>query len=83
MSYMWMKALKRSQVYPTQVLPRTGSGLSRMATPTTPKPASSSPATSIVVPESCPILPASPKSLSRASSLSSRASLPPPTIVEE
>ncbi|KAL6593204.1 hypothetical protein ACP70R_049088 [Stipagrostis hirtigluma subsp. patula] len=73
-----------TEVYPTQVLPRTGSGLSRTATPATPKAASSSPAsTSIVVPESCPVVPASPKSLSRASSLSNRVGPSPPTIAEE
>ncbi|KAL6865008.1 hypothetical protein ACP4OV_016159 [Aristida adscensionis] len=73
-----------TEVYPTQVLPRTGSGVSRTATPATPKVASSSPAsTSVVVPESFPIVPASPKSLSRASSLSNRASPPQPTIAEE
>ncbi|KAG8085148.1 hypothetical protein GUJ93_ZPchr0010g8192 [Zizania palustris] len=62
-----------TEVYPTQVLPpapaRTGSGLSRSVTPATPKMALSSPASSsIVVPESCPPLPASPESLSRVSS---------------
>ncbi|XP_062180876.1 uncharacterized protein LOC133885218 [Phragmites australis] len=72
-----------TEVYPTQVLPRTGSSLSRTAAPATLKPASSSPAsTSIIVPESCPIVPASPKSLSPASSLSNKASPPPPTIAE-
>ncbi|RLM97939.1 uncharacterized protein C2845_PM06G26780 [Panicum miliaceum] len=57
-----------TEVYPTQVLPRTGSSVGRAATPATPEPAASS--TSIVVPESCSVVPASPKSLSRASSLS-------------
>uniref|UniRef100_J3M5X3 Uncharacterized protein n=1 Tax=Oryza brachyantha TaxID=4533 RepID=J3M5X3_ORYBR len=62
-----------TEVYPTQVLPpapaRTGSGLSRSVTPATPKITSSSPvSTSIVVPESCPVMPASPESLSRTSS---------------
>jgi len=57
-----------TEVYPTQVLPRTGSSVGRATTPATPKPAASS--TSIVVPESCSVVPASPKSLSRASSLS-------------
>ncbi|KAK3139108.1 hypothetical protein QOZ80_5AG0377880 [Eleusine coracana subsp. coracana] len=71
-----------TEVYPTQVLPRTGSNLG--CTPATPKSASSSPASaSIVVPEACPIVPASPKSVSRASSLSNKASPPPPTIAEE
>ncbi|GJN14050.1 hypothetical protein PR202_gb00825 [Eleusine coracana subsp. coracana] len=71
-----------TEVYPTQVLPRTGSNLG--CTPATPKSASSSPASaSIVVPEACPNVPASPKSVSRASSLSNRASPPPPTIAEE
>ncbi|XP_062231088.1 uncharacterized protein LOC133928668 [Phragmites australis] len=72
-----------TEVYPTQVLPRTGSGLGRPATPAAPKPASSSLGASMVVPESCPIVPASPKSLPQASSLSNRASLLPPTIAEE
>ncbi|KAL5202864.1 hypothetical protein ABZP36_013816 [Zizania latifolia] len=62
-----------TEVYPTQVLPpapsRTGSGLSRSVTPATPKTAISSPSsTSIVVSESCPVVPTSPESLSRASS---------------
>ncbi|BAF17085.1 uncharacterized protein [Oryza sativa Japonica Group] len=62
-----------TEVYPTQVLPpapsRAGSGLGRSVTPATPKTASSSPSsTSIVVPETCPVVPASPKSLSRTSS---------------
>ncbi|CAL4899981.1 unnamed protein product [Urochloa decumbens] len=57
-----------TEVYPTQVLPRTGSIVGRAATLATPKPAASS--TSIVVPESCPVVPASPKSISRTSSLS-------------
>jgi hypothetical protein len=57
-----------TEVYPTQVLPRTGSSVGRAATPATPEPAASS--TSIVVPESCSVVPASPKSLSPASSLS-------------
>ena len=57
-----------TEVYPTQVLPRTGSSVGRATTPATPKPAASS--TSIVVPESCSVVPASPKSLSRTSSLS-------------
>ncbi|CAL4892801.1 unnamed protein product [Urochloa decumbens] len=57
-----------TEVYPTQVLPRTGSIVGRAATPATPKPAASS--TSIVVPESCPVVPASPKSISRTSSQS-------------
>lgn len=60
-----------TEVYPTQVLPpaaaRTGAGLGRWATP---KPASSSMSSTSVIPESCSIVPASPKSLSRASSLS-------------
>ncbi|CAL4907339.1 unnamed protein product [Urochloa decumbens] len=57
-----------TEVYPTQILPRTGSIVGRAATPATPKPAASS--TSIVVPESCPVVPASPKSISQTSSLS-------------
>ncbi|CAN6333532.1 unnamed protein product [Urochloa humidicola] len=57
-----------TEVYPTQVLPRTGSSVARAATPATPKLAASS--TSIVVPESCSAVPASPKSLLRTSSLS-------------
>jgi hypothetical protein len=60
-----------TEVYPTQVLPRTGSSVGRASTPATPK---HCPSTSIVVPESCPVVPASPKSLSRASSLSNWAS---------
>ncbi|KAF0928163.1 hypothetical protein E2562_038070 [Oryza meyeriana var. granulata] len=62
-----------TEVYPTQLLPpapsRTGSGLSHLVTPATPKTDSSSPSsTSTIVPESCPVMPASPKSLSRTSS---------------
>ncbi|KAJ1262222.1 hypothetical protein BS78_09G090400 [Paspalum vaginatum] len=58
-----------TEVYPTQVLPRTGLSVGRTATPATPKSTRSS-TSSIVVPESCHVVPASPKSLSRASSLS-------------
>ncbi|TVU18709.1 hypothetical protein EJB05_34821 [Eragrostis curvula] len=73
-----------TEVYPTQVLPRTGSSISRTTAPATPKSGGSYPAsTSIVVPEACPIVPASPKSLSRASSLSNKASPPPSIIAEE
>jgi len=57
-----------TEVYPTQVLPRTGSSVGRAAALTTPKPGAAS--TSIVVRESCSVVPASPKSLSRTSSLS-------------
>ncbi|KAF8690252.1 hypothetical protein HU200_041321 [Digitaria exilis] len=57
-----------TEVYPTQILPRTGSSIGRVVTPATPKPAPSS--TSIVVPDSCPAVPASPKSLLKYSSLS-------------
>lgn len=56
-----------TEVYPTQILPRTGSSVGRTAAPSTPKPAPS--LTSVVVPESCHVVPASPKPLSRASSL--------------
>jgi len=60
-----------TEVYPTQVLPRTGSSVGRAAALTTPKPGAAS--TSIVVRESCSVVPASPKSLSRTSSLSNWA----------
>lgn len=62
-----------TEVYPTQVLPpaavRTGSGLGRASNPAIFKHVNSSLASTSVVPESCPIVPVSPKSLSRASSL--------------
>ena len=67
-----------TEVYPTQVLPRT---VSLAATPATPKSAPTT-STSIVVPESCPVVQASPNMLSR-SSLSNRAKPPPPTFTEE
>lgn len=63
-----------TEVYPTQVLPPaaacTGSGLGRTSTPVTLKHVSSSPASTSALPEPCLIMPVSPKSLSRASSLS-------------
>lgn len=65
-----------TEVYPTQVLPRTGSSA---ATPATPKSALTS---TCVVPESCLVVPAAPKLLSRAS-LSNRAKPPHPTLTEE
>ncbi|KAF6994178.1 hypothetical protein CFC21_010940 [Triticum aestivum] len=63
-----------TEVYPTQVLPpasaRTGSGLGRASTPVTLKHVNSSPASTSALPEPCPVVPVSPKMLSRASSQS-------------
>ncbi|KAG8081652.1 hypothetical protein GUJ93_ZPchr0018g11325 [Zizania palustris] len=57
-----------TEVYPTQVLPPAPSRSVTPATPKTAVPFSSPPSTSIVVPESCPVVPTSPESLPRASS---------------